>query len=187
MRDVDERGVQLLPKKNDLGAHLVAQLGVEVRKRLVHQKHLGITHHGSADGDTLPLSAGQGARLAHQVLRDAEHLGGLGDLLIHDVLRHLLQPQRERDIVVDGHVRIQRVVLEDHRDVSVLRLQIVHDLPVDLHGALGNFFEPRDHAERGALAAAGRADEHDELLILDIQVKVVYGDDIVIVNLLYVG
>src|SRR5690606_20774307 len=32
-------------------------------------------------------------------------------------------------------------------------------------------FEPRDHAQQGRLAAAGGADEHDELAALDAQVQ----------------
>ena len=83
-------------------------------------------------------------------------------------------------------MRIQRVVLEDHRDVAILRLQIVDDLAVDLDGTVADLFKTRYHAKRGGFAAAGRADKHDELFVLDIEVEVVYGNNIVIVNLFYV-
>ena len=57
--DVDHRrshlGVQLL----DLGAHLRAQLGVEVGERLVEQEHVGVAHDGAAHGDALALAAGK--------------------------------------------------------------------------------------------------------------------------------
>jgi hypothetical protein len=41
----------------DLGAHLHAQLGVEIRQRLVEQEHLRIAHDGAAHGDALALAA----------------------------------------------------------------------------------------------------------------------------------
>jgi hypothetical protein len=56
--------VQLL----DLGAHLHAQLGVEVRQRLVEQEHLRVAHDGAAHGDALALAAGELARVAVEEL-----------------------------------------------------------------------------------------------------------------------
>ena len=69
----------------DLGAHLAAKLGVEVRERLVEEKALGIAHDGAADRDALPLPARQRLRLAIEHLVDAQNLGGLLDLLRDDV------------------------------------------------------------------------------------------------------
>ncbi len=44
--------------------------------------------------------------------------------------------------------------------------------------ALGDLLEPRDHAQRGGLAAARGADEDHELAVVDLQVQVVDGDDL---------
>jgi hypothetical protein len=43
---------------------LHAQLGVEVRQRLVEQEDLWVAHDGAAHGDALPLTARELARLA---------------------------------------------------------------------------------------------------------------------------
>jgi hypothetical protein len=59
----------------DLGAHLHAQLGVEVGERLVEQEQLGLAHDGAAHGDALALPAGKLARLALQQGADAEQVG----------------------------------------------------------------------------------------------------------------
>ena len=80
--------------------------------------------------------------------------------------------EREGHVVVGRHVRVERVVLEDHRDVAVLRRQVVDDLVADPHGAVGDVLEPGDHAERRRLAAARRPDEHDELAVGDCHVEV---------------
>src|SRR5574341_1270941 len=40
-------------------------------------------------------------------------------------LRHPAELEAECNVVVHAHVRVERVVLEDHRDVAVLRRHIV--------------------------------------------------------------
>ena len=47
-----------------LGAHLHAQLGVEVGQRLVEQEHRRLAHDGAAHRHALALAAGELARLA---------------------------------------------------------------------------------------------------------------------------
>ena len=51
-------------------------------------------------------------------------------------LRLLRQRQRERHVVAHRHVRIERVVLEHHRDVALLRRHAVHDAAADRDLAL---------------------------------------------------
>ena len=53
------------------------------------------------------------------------------------VLRHLLELEPEGHVVEHGHVRVQRVVLEHHRDVALFRRHVVDDAVTDADGALG--------------------------------------------------
>ena len=69
-------------------------------------------------------------------------------------------------------MRVERVVLEDHRDVTVLRREVVHDLASDANDAVADRLEPGHHAERARLTAARRADEDDELAVADLEVEV---------------
>ena len=117
--------VQLVERR----PHGHAQLGVQVGQRLVHQEGLRLADDGPAHRDPLPLAAGQRGRLALEVRLQAEHLGGLVDPALDLVLGRLAQLQAEREVLLDGHVRVQGVVLEHHRDVPVLRRQVV-DHPV---------------------------------------------------------
>ena len=71
MGDVDEGGVDALPQEDDLRAHLVPELRVQVREGLVHQEHLGFAHDGASDGHALALAAGKRLGLAVQVVGDA--------------------------------------------------------------------------------------------------------------------
>ena len=119
--------VQLL----DLGAHLHAQLGVEVGQRLVEQEDLRIAHDGAAHGDALALAAGELARIARRAAarargcrrpaRPAASISLFGVRLAASGEKPMFSRDR--------HVRIERVVLEHHGDVAVLRRQSLTTRP----------------------------------------------------------
>ena len=125
VRHVDGRGLDLLMHALDLGAHLHAQFGVEIGQRLVEQEHLGIAHDGAAHGDALALAAGELLRPAREQFGDVEDAGGVVDALLDLGLGKFAQLEAERHVFADRHVRIERVVLEHHGDVAVLRRQVV--------------------------------------------------------------
>ena len=60
-------------------------------------------------------------------------------------------------------MRVQRVALEDHRDLPRPRRQPVDDVAADQHLAVGRLLQPRDRAQQRRLAAA-RGPEQDEVL-----------------------
>ena len=80
--DVDCRGLDLLMHALDLGAHLHAQLGVEIGQRFVEQENLGIAHDGAAHGDALALSARKCLGAAGKKLGDVENAGGVVDAAV---------------------------------------------------------------------------------------------------------
>ena len=185
VRDVDRRRAELALELRDLGAHLDAELRVEVRERLVHEEDLRVADDRAAHRHPLALSAGELARLAREVRRQVEELCGPGDPLLHLALRLLAEPQPEGDVVGDGEVRVERVVLEDHRDVAVLRRQVVHDPAADRDRPVRDRLEARDHAERRRLPAAGRPDEHEELAVRDLEGEVPDRVDTAVVDLVH--
>ncbi|GMA87618.1 hypothetical protein GCM10025868_28680 [Angustibacter aerolatus] len=151
------------------------RLGVEVRQRLVHEEHLRLADDRPAHRDALALTAGERLRLALEVLLEVEDLGGLLDALADLRLLDAGDLQGEAHVVGDAHVRVQRVVLEDHRDVAVLR-RLVGDVAVTDEDAAGvDVLETREHPQGGGLAAAGGADEDEELAVLDLEVEGVHG------------
>ena len=182
--NVDEGGLQTLVQLGDLGAHLRAQLRVQVGQRFVQQEDLRLTDDGAAQGDTLTLTAGQSLRLAVEQVLDVQDLGSLFARACRSPsFGRLAQLQAERHVVVNGHVRIQSVVLEHHRDIAILRRDVVDQLVADVQLALGDLFQTGDHTQRGGLTAAGRPDQNDELLVLDIQAEVGNSGHVAGVNL----
>ena len=166
-----------------LGAHLHSQLGIEVGQRLVHEESGGLTHDGPTHRHTLPLATRQCLWLALQVFLDLEDVGGLMDPALDLVLGELPQLETEGHVVVDRHVGVEGIVLEDHGDVAILGSDIVDHLVPDLHRALGDVLETGDHPQDGRLAASRGAHEHEELAILDLEVEVAYGPGAVLVDL----
>ena len=189
--NVDEGGVDLLAQLDDLSAHLVTELGVQVTEGLVHEEHLGLADDGAADGHTLTLAAGQSLGLTVEVLSDVQDLGGFLYLAVDLLLGHLLELQGEGHVLIHGHVGVQGVALEDHGDITVLGGHVIDQLAVDVQLAFGNLLQAGHHAQSGGLAAAGGADQDDELLILDIQVELLDRYDALVgdlkVNLLLLG
>jgi hypothetical protein len=90
-------------------------------------------------------------------------LGDAGDL------------EGEAHVVGDRHVRVERVVLEDHGDVAVLGGQ-VGDVAVTDPGCLPlvDFLEAGEHAQRGGLSRTGGTDEDEELAVLDVDVQLLH-------------
>ena len=176
-----------------LGAHLAAELGIEVRERLVEEEDRWVTHDRTAHGDSLSLAAGEFARHAVQQGTQAEQAGGFVDAGLDPrafgaalccISRTQQRSQQaavstaaleaEGHVPPHGHVRIERVVLEDHGDVALARCDVIHHATADRDGAFADFLEAGDHAQGGALAAARRADEHDELPVTDMQVHALH-------------
>ena len=181
--NIDERALDLVAQLDELGTHLVTQLGVQVGQRLVHQEDLRITHDGAADSDTLALAARKRLGLAVEVLGDTQDLGSGANLAVDLVFGDLLELKRKRHVLVHRHVGVQSIALEHHGDVAVLGRHVVDALAVDEHVARGNVLQAGDHAHRRGLTAARRANEDDELLVVNGEVEVLYSEHAVLGNL----
>ena len=93
---------------------------------------------------------------------DAQRVDDAPDAGLDLALRHLPKPHAEGDIGEDVEMREQRVVLEHHRDIAVARQAIRDILSVEADLPLGERLQPGDHPHGRGLAAARRADQHDE-------------------------
>ena len=129
--DVDHGGVEAVVQLGDLDPHLDAQAGVEVGERLVEQEHARVADDGAADGDALALAAGELLGLAVEQVGDLQDAGGVLDPLLGGLGVDLRELEAEAHIVLDGHVRVERVGLEHHRDAALGRRQVVDDLVAD--------------------------------------------------------
>jgi hypothetical protein len=123
---------------------------------------------GSAHGDALTLPARELARLAVEERRKLQDVRGARDPLGDFRLGKAADLEAVRHVVAHRHVRIERVVLEDHGDVAVLGLDPVDEPAADADLATRHLLEPGDHAQERGLAAAGGTDPHHEFAVRDL-------------------
>ena len=170
--DVDHRRLQPRVQRRELGAGRDAQLGIEVRQRLVEQEGGRVAHDRAADGDALALAARELAGPAVEQAADLQHARGLGDARLDLGARHpgVLQPEGE--VLAHAHVRVERVGLEHHRQPAIGRRHGVDQPAVDADLAAGRPVEPGDLPQQRGLAAARRADEDHQLAVDDVEVDV---------------
>ena len=181
--NVHKRGVDVLTQLDELSAHLVTQFGVEVTQRLVHEEYLRMTHDSAADGNTLSLSAGERFGLSLQILGDAEDLRRLFDFFVDLRFGDLAQLESERHVFIHGHVRVERVVLEDHRDVAIFGSDVVDESVADVEFTLGDLFQTGDHAQSCRLAAARGPDQYHKLFVRDFKIELLHRDHVFVVDL----
>ena len=74
---------------------------------------------------------------------------------------HAARAQRELDVVGHRHVAEQRVVLEHEADLALPRSDVRDVAPVQDDPAMVDRCQTRDRAQQRALAAAGRAEQHE--------------------------
>ena len=175
MGHIDHGGRDLLMEALDLAAHFVSELRVEIGQRLVEQEDPRIAHHGAPDRDALTLAAGELARIALKQRAHSEHTGDARHALLDLLLGHSTRPQTERNVAEHGHVRIERVVLEHHRDIAVARTHVIDDLAADFDLPGVGVLKPGDGAQKGALATSGRSDQHREFAVRDVEIDATDG------------
>ncbi len=134
---VDHGRAQTAVQLRDLGAHRQPQLRIEIGQRLIEQENLRITHQRAPECDALALPARELPGPALQQVRQTQHLRGFPHAALDLGARLAPQLQAEAQVLGDRHVRIQGVALEHHRDVTILRRDIVDDAAADTHRAGG--------------------------------------------------
>ena len=120
MRDVEDGRAKVELDALDLKPQFGAQLGVERGKRLVHQIDGRAADERAADRDALHLAAGQPSGAVAELAGNPEEIGHLLHPLADLRLGQLAQrrAQREGQIVVHRQMRIERILLEDERDIA---------------------------------------------------------------------
>ncbi len=163
----------------DLGPHLVAETGVEVAERFVEQDQVGSGDEAAGERDALLLATAELCRIAVEE-RSAIHEGR--GLLDPTALEALLDPPRLEgvvDVLAHRHVRPQRVRLEHHADVALVRRQVDPAFGVEHRGraeadlASARCFQAGEAPQRRRLAAPARTEEDEELALLDLEIEVV--------------
>ncbi len=174
VRHVDERRPELVLDALQLELHVLAQLHVERAERLVEEQRGRPVDERARERDALLLAAGELPRPPSLQALESDDIEELEHPLAALAARHPLQLQPEGDVVVDRHVREERVLLEDHVDRPAVRRDGGDVLPLQDDATLVRRLEAGDHPERRRLAAAARAEQREELSVSDRDVDVAH-------------
>src|SRR3954453_6501666 len=167
------------------------RLRIEVAGRLVRQKQRRVVDERTRDRNALLLAARELVRVVVKLGRkpyeakDVRHLATDRLAALADDL------ERVSDVRVDGAVRQELEVLEDHADVAAqvgqpLGGDVVQRAPGDADRTRGGLELLHQQADARRLAAARRADEEDELGAPDAHRDVVDAHMPVVVDLRYI-
>ena len=154
---------------------------IEVAGRLVRKQERGVVDEGAGDREPLLLAAGELVGEVLGLVCEADQAQRVRDLGADLRARSADHLQRVGDVVVDVAVGEQLEVLEDGADAAAqLRdpgAAERRDVPAgDQDLALGRLELVDQQLDQGRLAAAGRADEEDELAAIHPQADAVEGD-----------
>ena len=171
--DVHARDVQPALELLQLHAHLPAELGVEIRQRLVEEQHRGREHERPGQGDALLLPAGELRGAPRAEIAELDQLQRVAHARGHLGLGPLPHAEPVGHVVEHAHVGPDRVGLEHHRQPAPLgghvhaRRRREHRAPPDPDLTRGRPLEPGDGPERGRLAAARRPEQRHVLARAD--------------------
>ena len=145
-----------------LELHVGAELLVEGPQRLVHQEHARPEHERARQGDALLLAARDLPWEPPIVALEAHELERFPDAPADLGAGQLAHFERERDVLEDGEMREDRVALEDHPEVALLRREAGDGGAVDEDLAARGMEEAGHHHQRGRLPRAARSQEREE-------------------------
>ena len=189
------RDFQLLPTDSGSASPAEAQIrrrvparADDLGERLVHEEDGGTAHHGAGKRHTLALATGHLTGFAVEQVIDFQrdsHFADIADdagasrALAGDQraderqalhARQAAHGKRHGNVFRGRQVRIERVGLKDHRDIAIRRGDAGNVAAAEDDFAAVGMVKAGEDAQKRALAAAGRADQGDELAGLNIKI-----------------
>ena len=172
--DEDHGLVPLRPDPQQLLLHQQLQLGVQRTEGLVHQQGAGLVGQQLRQGNPLAHAAGELARGRSVRTPTSPTASSIAAVRAWRSLRRAdpMQAQRHVHVLLHREPRQHRILLRHIADPAI---HPGHPHAVMQDGAILDRQDTRDHVHQRGLAAAGRADEGDELAGLDVQIDMVQG------------
>ena len=169
VRDHDDELIfcDLLQQIHDL----YARLAVERAGRLVGEQNVGVVDDGARDGHALHLAAGHLVRRLVELVAQTDLFQRLNSARAPLLTRDTRERQRELDVCQHALVRDEVVALKDKADgvvavcVPVAVVVLLRGAAVDDKVAGGVAVQTADDVQQRGLAAAGLAQNRDELAL----------------------
>ncbi len=167
MGDEDEGEPRLALQALQLDLHVLAQLHVECRKRLVEKQDARLGDEGAGERHALLLAAGKFRTLAVLEMQKLHQRQHLLDSRVDFRFRPALRFQREGHVLADRHVREERIALEHGVHRPLVWRHRGNVLAIEHQRAAARAGKARNQPEQRGLATAGRAEKGEELALGD--------------------
>jgi len=164
-------------------AEFLADFGVERAEGFVEQEDFGLGGEGAGEGDALALAAGE---LVGPTVGDAGELDkveqpvdALVNFLVAGAIRATANAEAEGNVLENGQMAKERVVLKDEADAAVTGRGVGDVLAMKEDAAIAagvGVFQAGENAQEGGLTAAGGAEEGDEAAGWNLEFKVLERD-----------
>lgn len=171
--DKDAGDVSLVMESSDPLAQLNANLRVESSEGLVEQQERWLGCKGPGESDALTLATRELARVAVPKTAELNEIEKLADRRLDFSMWSLLHTQTKGNVLADGHVSEERVMLEDEADLTLLHRGVGRNRTIQDDLSAVRLLEASDDAKNGALAASTRAQKRHELTAGDLERDVV--------------
>ena len=173
--DEDEGDAEFFLQLLELDAHLGAKFGIEGAEGFVEEKDLGFADDRSRQSDPLTLTAGHLGGLAIDKGFQGGHLDHAIDAFFDFRSGNPFHPETEGDVLVDGEVGEEGVVLKDLIHIPAVRGVESHIASIDKDLAGGGCVKSTDESKAGRLAATRGPEKSHELTGLDLEVGALEG------------
>lgn len=151
---------------------VLTQLAVKRAERFIQQQHLGALGERASQRDALALTAGKLVRTTFGELFQLGQPQHFGHARIDFRGRQLVLLQTEGNVLLDAHVRKQRVGLEHHVGGTLEGRNSRQVLAIQKNLPGSRRLETRQHAHQGGLATARATKQREKLALVDFQGQV---------------
>src|SRR5690606_9947527 len=155
--DEDRGHADLIVEATEPLAELLTDFRVDGAEGFVEQEEAGFRSERTSQRDALALASGELGRVAAPEPTEPHELEELFSARGARLRFEGSDQEAEADVLGDGQMAKERVVLEDEADRAASGVDVSRFLSVEPHRAGVGRFESREDAQDGALAAARRS------------------------------
>ena len=174
----EDGDADLVAQRADVLPDGVARLRVEPDGRLVEEEHLGVVQQPAGDLQPALHAAGEGAHERMAPVGQPDDVEHVLDALLADAARDVVEHGVELQVLIGREPVVERGVLEDHADRLPHAGRLGGDVVAGQLGpAAGRPEQGREHVDGRALAGAVRAEEAEDLALVDLEIDGIDGPE----------
>ena len=174
MCNIDRRCTHFTMQLADLCSHADTKFCIQIGQWLIHQKYLLIFYDCTPQCHSLSLTSRKILRFSVTEFLQSQDINCPVYFFLDLVCWHLHVLQPVSDIFFYGHMRIQSIVLEYHRNTTVSRCCLVHSFAVNIQISFCNLFESGNHTKCCGFSTSRRSYKCDKFFFFYIKIKIIY-------------